>query len=63
MICAGDEKGGKDACQNDSGGPLVVNNVLYGIVSFGIGCGRADFPGVYTNVAKYASWIKKKTNK
>lgn len=62
MICAGTEKGGKDACQNDSGGPLVVGNILYGIVSWGCGCGRANYPGVYTNVAEYTSWIKKKTN-
>ena len=60
QTCAGDTtSGGKDACQGDSGGPLVKTNgasstaddELVGIVSSGEGCGRADFPGVYTEVA------------
>jgi hypothetical protein len=57
--CAGDTtSGGKDACQGDSGGPLVKANgasaaddELVGIVSYGEGCGRPAFPGVYTEVA------------
>ena len=39
MVCAGFDKGGKDACQGDSGGPLVAfdneNAVLVGVVSWG----------------------------
>lgn len=50
MICAADN--GKDACQNDSGGPLVMNGVLYGVVSFGDGCAKPGFPGVYANVGE-----------
>ncbi|XP_050518673.1 trypsin-1-like [Diabrotica virgifera virgifera] len=58
MICAGDLKGGVDTCQNDSGGPLELNTTLIGIVSWGYGCGEAGYPGVYTHVARFRSWIK-----
>lgn len=55
MLCAAYPD--RDACQGDSGGPLVYDNVLEGIVSFGQGCARPNFPGVYTRVAYYRDWI------
>lgn len=58
MLCAAVENGGKDACQGDSGGPLVANGQLVGIVSWGVGCARADFSGVYSNVANLLAWIE-----
>lgn len=50
MICAA-VRGIKDSCSGDSGGPLVYRGEVCGIVSWGFGCGRAAYPGVYTNVA------------
>lgn len=60
MVCAGSDSC-VDACQGDSGGPLACEcegvNFLYGIISWGDGCGRSGKPGVYTLVPKYSDWI------
>ncbi|MFI5610090.1 serine protease [Amycolatopsis sp. NPDC051903] len=57
MFCAGVPEGGKDSCQGDSGGPAYVDGKLAGIVSWGQGCARKGFPGVYTNVGNDYSVI------
>ncbi|XP_008296633.1 hepatocyte growth factor activator [Stegastes partitus] len=60
MLCAG-LNGCVDACQGDSGGPLACPrddvSFLYGIISWGEGCGRSRKPGVYTKVVNYIDWI------
>jgi len=55
MFCAGTDS--RDTCEGDSGGPAVLNNLLYGITSFGVGCARAGYPGVYTVVSRIRTWI------
>jgi hypothetical protein len=61
QMCAGDMKhGAQDSCDGDSGGPLVsqgASDILFGIVSWGTGCGRVKRPGVYTRVSSYYDWI------
>ena len=65
MLCAGEQAGGKDACDGDSGGPAtaVVDGTrrLLGLVSWGIGCGDPDMYGVYTRVSRFRDWITEKT--
>ena len=58
MFCAGLPQGGKDACGGDSGGPYVVDGRLVGIVSYGTGCGRPGYPGVYTKLSAYADEVR-----
>ena len=55
-------KPGKDACQGDSGGPLVcsINEkaVLFGVVSYGSGCGEEGKPGIYAKVSFFKNWFQ-----
>ncbi|MCL7378726.1 trypsin-like serine protease [Streptomyces sp. 35G-GA-8] len=61
-ICAGYPQGGTDTCQGDSGGPMFRKDnagafIQVGIVSWGNGCARPNYPGVYTEVSTFASQI------
>jgi secreted trypsin-like serine protease len=54
MMCAGDG-GGKDSCNGDSGGPLLADDKLVGLVSWGGECGVKA--GVYTRLAFVMDYI------
>ena len=69
MYCAGGNlqanQTGVDACNGDSGGPNInydastdiESPLQVGVVSWGVGCGREGYPGVYVELAKYVGWI------
>ncbi|MEV6673763.1 serine protease [Streptomyces sp. NPDC051162] len=63
-ICAGYlQQGGVDTCQGDSGGPMFRQDdagawIQVGIVSWGQGCARPGYPGVYSEVSTFAANIK-----
>jgi secreted trypsin-like serine protease len=61
QTCAGNGKA--DSCYGDSGGPLIIKtkdgiNHLEGLASWGEGCAKPKFPGVYTRVPIYVPWIE-----
>jgi secreted trypsin-like serine protease len=61
-ICAG--RTGVDTCQGDSGGPMIGRDnagqwVQVGIVSWGLGCARDGYPGVYTQISAFRDVIEK----
>lgn len=59
MVCAGPPAGGTDAtttatCNGDSGGPLIVNNRVIGVVSWGVlDCVEKGAYPVFAKVSKY----------
>jgi secreted trypsin-like serine protease len=64
MMCAGQK--GKDSCSGDSGGPMQIGSgstwTQIGVVSWGIGCGKSHYPGVYSRVSSLRDWIDKITS-
>ena len=60
VFCAVDEL--QKTCRGDSGGPVIQDDRLVGVVSWGKStCAGTGEPGVYTRVSKYADWINRVT--
>ena len=64
QICAGYIGGGIDSCSGDSGGPLFYKSSLgsitvVGLVSYGRGCARPGYFGVYTRISSILPFITK----
>ncbi|XP_020279733.1 venom prothrombin activator vestarin-D2 isoform X2 [Pseudomyrmex gracilis] len=65
MFCAGYHQGRKDSCAGDSGGPLLCKDpekpdrpwTIFGITSFGEGCGKRGKFGIYVKIPNYVRWI------
>ncbi|XP_075151120.1 trypsin-3-like [Haematobia irritans] len=58
MLCAGEDRPFKqDPCRGDSGGPLICNHTLTGIISWTIGCGSIYTASLYTDVWYNRQWI------
>ncbi|KAL7035117.1 hypothetical protein ACKWTF_008233 [Chironomus riparius] len=63
MFCAGSHR--RDTCSGDSGGPILCRDpkrtnkpwTIYGITSFGDGCGKKNKFGIYTKITNYVDFI------
>lgn len=68
MLCAtgASRSNIKDTCSGDSGGPLFTtaggSYRLVGLTSWGNDCGLADYPGIYTRLTSFLSWIYLETD-
>ncbi|XP_036344853.1 trypsin theta-like [Rhagoletis pomonella] len=47
-----------EACGQLPGSPLVADNRLLGVVSWGYGCANKDSPAIYSNVLVLKLWIE-----
>lgn len=56
MFCAASPE--KDTCSGDSGGPALIKGQLCGIVSYGLGCARPNFPGIYIKINDMMPFLK-----
>ncbi|XP_039448057.1 chymotrypsin-1-like [Culex pipiens pallens] len=47
---------GSGICLGDAGGPLVIDDTLVGVISWGIPCGMG-MPDVYARVSAHRAWV------
>lgn len=63
ILCAGDNQHfDEDPCRGDSGGPLICNEELTGVISWTTGCGTDRLPSLYMDVWYHRQWIAKHLN-
>ncbi|EFA10697.1 brachyurin [Tribolium castaneum] len=56
IVCtSGDENTG--SCNGDSGGPLAIDDVQIGVVSFGIMYCLSGYPSAFSRVTSFLDWI------
>ena len=56
-----------DTCFGDSGAGLIIQNglqkpYLLGVASWGVGCAKPGYAGVYTRIANYHDWLNSYIN-
>ncbi|XP_037943484.1 trypsin zeta-like [Teleopsis dalmanni] len=51
---------GNNDCEGDSGGPVVVNDKLAGILSRQLDCTQPNLPGISADVAHLRNWLLEK---
>uniref|UniRef100_A0A182Q2D3 trypsin n=1 Tax=Anopheles farauti TaxID=69004 RepID=A0A182Q2D3_9DIPT len=61
MICAGYAEGMRDACDGDSGGPLICRGMQAGVISWAFGGAQPNKYGVYSSVVEGREWIRNHT--
>uniref|UniRef100_T1H550 Peptidase S1 domain-containing protein n=1 Tax=Megaselia scalaris TaxID=36166 RepID=T1H550_MEGSC len=42
-----------NVCPGDSGGPLTIEGIFLGVISWGYGCNRAGFPVVFSSIPEH----------
>lgn len=55
-LCAYSGKKDIGICMGDSGGPLISNNKLIGVSSWGVACARG-YPDGFSRISVSATWI------